>query len=187
MISVITPNKAGREIITDLDFQTYTDFEWIVIKDKELKGQSWALNRGIEKARGEYLMFLDDDLNIENTLLEDLYKALDGTEHSLAYCSFKKMGLLKGTHRSQPWDFEELKKYNYISACSMVMAKDFPGWDEGIKRLKDWDVWLTMGAQGKTGVWVDRALFTAHFEEDGISTYNDGGSSVKIIKAKHNL
>ncbi len=187
-VSVITPNKAGREMVTDLEDQTFTDFEHIIIKDMELKGQSWALNQGIKKAKGEYYMFLDDDLHVEDTLLEDLFNALDGTEHSLAYCGFRLAGRLRGYIPGGEWDVERLKKSNYISNCSMVRAKDFTEWDESIFRFKDWDAWLTMAENGHTGVWVNKTLFTAYYFEDGISTHPDkSGEAAKIIQRKHGL
>lgn len=187
MISVIIPNKNGRKIITDLSNQLYDNYELIVIEDKSLRGQSWALNRGIEKATGEYLMFLDDDLQLEDNLLSELLTALEDTEHSLAYCNYKRVGVLNGVHRSLDWDYKELKKYNYISNCSLVRAKDFTGWDENIYRLKDWDAWLTIGEQGHTGIWVDKVLFTAFYGIDGISIVDDGKVAENIIKTKHNL
>ena len=187
MISVIIPNKKGREIRTDLSSQIFKDFELIVIKDKELRGQSWALNRGIEKAKFDYLMFLDDDLDLEPNILKELYEALKGTTHSLAYCNFNKKGVINGVHRANNWDVEHLKRNNYISNCSMVVKKDFPGFDEDIFKLKDWDVWLTMAENKKTGVWVDKVLFTAHYAEDGISVVNDFQKHKKIIFKKHDL
>jgi len=184
---VIIPNKKGRKIITDLSKQTFTDYELIVVEDRLLKGQSWALNRGIGYASGKHLMFLDDDLILEDTLLEFLYKAIIGTKHSIAYCNYKMDGVMRGTHSAVEWSYDILKKHNYISGCSLVVAKHFPGWDESIKRLKDWDVWLTMAGQGRTGVWVDKVLFTAIFYKDGISSFSDGGEAEKIVRKKHNL
>jgi len=187
MISVIIPNKKGRKLRTSLNNQTFKDFELIVIKDEHLKGQSWALNRGIEKAKGEYYMFLDDDLDIADSLLDDLYNAIKDTKHTIAYCNFDRKGKVNGNHKANEWDYDTLKKHNYISNCSLVVAKDFPKWDENIHRLKDWDMWLTLAEKGCTGVWVDKTLFTAYYDEDGISSNSDGGKSEKIVKDKHNL
>mgnify|MGYP003971391959 FL=1 len=44
VISVIISNKKGRKLITDLSNQTFKDYELIVIKDENLKGQSWTVN-----------------------------------------------------------------------------------------------------------------------------------------------
>lgn len=186
MISVIIPNKKGRKIRTNLDSQTLRDFELIIIEDKELRGQSWALNRGIDKAKGEYYMFLDDDLVLEPTLLEDLYNALQ-SEHSIAYCNFDRRGCVTGVHKSGEWDVEKLKKNNYISNCSMVRAKDFTRWDESIHRLKDWDAWLTMAEGGKIGVFVNKKLFTVYYSDDSISVGGGFAEAHALVSKKHNL
>lgn len=87
-ISVIIPvynaEKYIREAIYSILFQTYTDFELIIIddasEDKSLsvieeirddrivvlrndknRGISFTTNRGLEKAKGEYIALLDDD------------------------------------------------------------------------------------------------------------------------------
>ena len=131
-------------------------------------------------------MFLDDDLLLEKTLLEDLYNAFKDTNHSIAYCNLKRIGMK--THIASEWNHEKLNNINYISNCSMVKAKDFPGWDETIMRLKDWDVWLTMAENGKTGIWVNKTLLTALYSEDGISSSKKGLElAKKIVRDKHNL
>ena len=45
---------------------------------------------------------------------------------------------------------------------SLIRRKDFPqsGWDESIKKLQDWDLWLQMLSEGKTGLWIPQVLFT---------------------------
>jgi len=124
-ISAIISNKAGREIETDLSFQTFKDFETIIIKDKDLRGQSWALNQGIAKAKGKYYMFLDDDLDVADTILEDLYNALKGTSHSLAYCNYRLSGMIDGHHRAIEWDYEQLKKYIIFPAVPWSWQRIF--------------------------------------------------------------
>ena len=49
----------------------------------------------------------------------------------------------------------------YIHTMSLIRANDFPkhGWDENIKKLQDWDLWLTMSSQGKKGIFIDKFLF----------------------------
>ncbi len=46
-----------------------SDLKYIIYKD-ENRGQSAARNIGIGKASGEYILFLDSDDYIENTLVE---------------------------------------------------------------------------------------------------------------------
>jgi len=88
LVSVITPTFNRRRTIErvwdSLQVQSYSKFEWIVVDDGstddtekyirsiddsrivyqkqfENRGQNFARNRGVEKASGEYIVFLDSD------------------------------------------------------------------------------------------------------------------------------
>ena len=98
-VTVIIPtrNRAGRikEILGCLCQQTVTPFEVITVdndssdKTKEVvlgfqgklpvkyllekrKGPSFARNTGIKEARGDFLIFLDDDILVEKTFIEKM-------------------------------------------------------------------------------------------------------------------
>lgn len=88
-----------------------------------------------------------------------------------------------------PFDREELKKHNYISTMSLIRAEDFSGFDEKIKRLQDWDLWLTMIEQGKTGVYCGKRIFSTKkgTEHKITAGYEDYKKAYDIIKRKHNL
>ena len=104
MISVIIPVYNGenviRRAIENVIMQTYDDWELIVVNDgssdstgnilsgykenekitiitKKNGGVSSARNAGIEKAKGEYIAFIDVDDIIEEKYLEQLSKGVD--------------------------------------------------------------------------------------------------------------
>jgi len=130
----------------------------ISIIRQENQGPNLARNRGWKKATGEYLIFCDADVIMKPQMLEKLYLVLESDRTaSFAYCSFK-FGWK--TFRGVEFDVETLKQKNYIHTSSLVRAKDFPGFDSSIKRLQDWDVWLTMLEKGMHGVLVDEILCT---------------------------
>jgi hypothetical protein len=49
----------------------------------------------------------------------------------------------------------------YIHTSALIRRTHFPRFDESLKRLQDWDLWLTMLEEGHMGIWVDKVLFTA--------------------------
>lgn len=75
MISVIIPYKEDRgwldKAIESVETQTYKNYEIILSQSDNRVG--YNLNRGIEKAKGDYIKYLcDDDLLTPNSLMDSL-------------------------------------------------------------------------------------------------------------------
>jgi len=77
-------------------------------------------------------------------------------EASYAYSSFK-FGWK--TFKLWPFNAERLRRMPYIHTTSLIRHEHFPKFDESVKRLQDWDLWLTMLEQGHTGAWIPEVLF----------------------------
>ncbi len=125
---------------------------------QENRGAAAARNRGFTESTGEYVIFWDADTIAEPTMIAKMYKSLQAhPEASFSYSQFrfgwKKM-------RSQPFNAEDLKKYNYIDTTSLLRRKDFLEFDASLKRFQDWDLWLTLSEKGKKGVFISEVLFT---------------------------
>jgi glycosyltransferase involved in cell wall biosynthesis len=123
-------------------------------------GAPVARNNGFKNSTGEYVIFWDADIVGRPHMLESMLHTL-GThsEASWAYCRFR-WG--KKSFGSKPFNAAELRKENYIQTTSLIRREDFPGFDESLKRFQDWDLWLTMSNNGKSGVYVDQELFEVH-------------------------
>lgn len=136
--------------------QAYRERIKIVLQKNQ--GANPARNRGLQEASGEFVIFCDADVIMKSQMLEEMHKALLAhPEASYAYASF----WFGWKHfAGQEFDAEKLRQMNFIHTSSLIRRADFPGFDEGIKRLQDWDVWLTMLGQGKRGVFVPETLCT---------------------------
>ncbi len=130
-------------------------------------GGNWARNYGAHLAQGKYLFFCDADIILRKDAFQKLLAALSSSPPlakggdggvAYAYSSFQ-LGWKKMPSRT--FDAEALKKCNYISTMSLIRRKDFAGFDESLKKFQDWDLWLTMLEQGKTGIFVPEILFYA--------------------------
>jgi len=188
MISVLIPvyNQADKikTCLETIKNQTVQDFEIIIVNDgskdnieevmedckgmftKKLtfitqvnQGAPAARNRAWKEATGDYLLFSDADLKMEPTMFEEMLKALkENPEASYAYCSH-----MFGEKLFKFWPFsaDKLREIPYVHSTSLIRAKDFPetGWDITFKKFQDWDLFLTMLDNGKTGVWIDKVLF----------------------------
>jgi glycosyltransferase involved in cell wall biosynthesis len=184
LISVIVPVYNGaktiRETIESVLNQTFQDFELIIIndgskdstleilaeiQDSRLKvfsypnaGLAASRNRGIERAIGEYISFIDaDDLWTPDKLEAQLKAIQDNPEAAVAYSWTNYI--------DQSSQF--LRRGGYITANGDVLAKllvvDFlengsnplirrqalievGGFDESLPAAEDWDILLRLAA-----------------------------------------
>ncbi|MDD1463544.1 glycosyltransferase family 2 protein, partial [Dolichospermum sp. ST_sed2] len=230
MISIIIPSyQHGNSIKQCLDAlfaQTYRNFEVIVVNDgstdntKEIlrrynhpitvveqvnSGANAARNKGAKLAKGELLLFCDADLIANSNMLLEMKQALDSNPNAAFVYSDFMWGLK--TFKLFPYSKETLQTKNYIHTSSLLLKQHFPGFDESIKRLQDWDLWLTMSESGYKGVYIPKILFKVLPRKSGISgwlpsfvykiPWHKFGISIKrldsykqaeqIIRKKHSL
>ncbi len=223
-------NQAQKLIKTlaGIASQTYSDYEVIIVDDgstdqvqavfskyfkslttehnylfltQKNQGAPAARNRGWQAAKGDYLFFCDADAVMKPNALELLLDALNSNpQASYAYPSF-----YWGQKLFKVGDFnpDKLKAGPYIHTMALIKRSDFPasGWDIAIKKLQDWDLWLTMLEQGRVGVWVPQILFTvapggtisswlpsfAYKLFPFMKRVKKYNNALAIVKAKHHL
>lgn len=125
---------------------------------QENKGSNPARNVGHRASSGDLLMFCDADAVLRPDTIESMERTLAmHPEASYVYGGFR-FGWK--TFSSFPFSAERLRQMNYIHTSSLIRREHFPGFDEAVARLQDWDVWLTMLEQGHCGVFIPRCLFT---------------------------
>jgi glycosyltransferase involved in cell wall biosynthesis len=169
-----------------------------IIKQKHA-GANTARNRGAKEATAEFIIFCDADIIMKPKMLERMYNALQSKpKAAYAYSSFR-YGFK--TFKLWPFDAAKLKKMPYIHTTSLIRRKLFPGFDQNLNRLQDWDLWLTMLENGYAGTWVPEVLFKIKpggtkskwlpsfaykiFKKSKkVIAYNQ---TMKIIKEKHKL
>ncbi len=171
VIPVFNDDGALKTCLRSLEKQTIQDFEIILVDDgsekpvmnaairfEKNRGAPAARNAGFAEAKGEYVIFLDDDAELRPDALQKLKAALDKhPDADFAYSSFK-FGFKK--FASFPFDRELLKRTNYIHTSALIRHEAFPGFDEALKKFQDWDLFLTMAEAGKRGVFVNEVLFS---------------------------
>ena len=184
---VIPVRKGGFPEITlrTLAQQSYQDFEIVVAWD-EKGSANWARNQGFRLVRTPFVLFSDDDIEWEPEALRALMATLHNhPEASYAYGAYE---LDNGIHCNQRFDEHRLRRGNFISTMALIRTDDFPGFDEQIQRLQEWDLWLTMLEAGNTGAYCGRVTFRTA-KRAGI-TFGPGISwheAERAVKAKHRL
>ena len=179
-VSVVIPvynvEKYLKECIDSVIRQTYTNWELILIDDGSCdksgeicdefsnrdsrihvlhqinQGVSFARNKGIEAAKGEYLIFIDSDDWIDDQMFEEMIKAITDRKADACYCDryYKDQGKIIN---ALPDTFPELidaknvlikhLHYEFIaSPCLGMIKRDkikHCYFDTEIHILEDWE------------------------------------------------
>lgn len=129
-------------------------------------GAPTARNNGFDISTGEYILFLDADTVLEPTAVEKMMRALmthpaSDFVYSDFYFGWKKFHLFE-------YSGAKLRQQNFIHTSSLMRRGAFPRFDPALKKFQDWDLWLTMDKQGKTGLWIPEALFRVTQQSRGV-------------------
>lgn len=162
-------------------------------------------NEGFKKSNEEYVFFCDDDILLPSNYISKLYNFLIkrrsvNNNIGYTYTGYRGIVLNPETHpmktnfeiQSIPFSGERLKMGNFISTMSLVCKNCLPQdgpFDESLKRLQDWNLWLTMLENGCEGVlYPEDSKFMAFYLDEGI-TSNSNNETDAILKVlqKHNL
>ena len=168
----------------------------IIINDNEGNAPK-KRNDGFQKATQLYLFFCDDDILLPANYLESLFNVLEKNPNiGFAYTGYHGIVLHPESHPMHgnfeipaiQFSKEALKHGNYISTMTLVRKELFPMFDEKLKRLQDWDIWLTLVERGHKGILVPNLTFYAYYLDAGItSNTNNEIDAMNVIRNKHNL
>lgn len=93
MISIIIPvhdRTWFQQCLQSIESQNYKDMELIIIDDPQKTGPAAARNRGLEKAHGEFVAFVDADDYLQPHAIERMMDAMYGVD--MVVGSFRKFG-----------------------------------------------------------------------------------------------
>jgi glycosyltransferase involved in cell wall biosynthesis len=127
------------------------------IIEQENRGASVARNKGFLESTGKYILFLDADIKMNYNMLYKMKSVLDSNNDcSYVYSSFK-FGFK--TFKLWPFSAKKLREMPYIHTSSLIRREHFTGFDEGLAKFQDWDLWLQMLSLGYKGFWIPKVLF----------------------------
>jgi len=160
-IEVIVVNDGSTDNTREV-LNRYMSDKRLKVIWQENQGSNAARMTGYRESEGAYLLFCDADVVMEPDMIEKMYTVLQAhPEASYAYSGFRF-----GWKSFHPvaFDSDRLKRHNYIHTTSLIRRQHFPGFDEEVRRLQDWDLWLTMLEKGKKGVVIPEELFSVRVD-----------------------
>lgn len=203
-LSIITINYNNlnglKKTVDSVLSQTWRDFEWILIDGGSTDGSKeyieelaedtpnnisyWcsepdkgvynAMNKGILKAKGEYLNFMNSgDSFYDDSVLETVFESF--TEADVVYGNRMMVGGAKPIEHIYP----NKMSLAFMFQSAMCHQTQFvrtsllkeTGYREDLKLVSDWERSLCWYAEGKTFLHLN--LFVANFDVSGSSSTND--------------
>ena len=196
-VSIIVPLSKNRKDFFNnmvLPLLEANDVQEIIINDDEGRAPK-KRNDGFKKSTQPFLFFCDDDILLPANYISSLYNVLiKNPDVSFAYTGYAGIVLHPETHpmrgnfqiNAVPFNEQNLKYGNYISTMTLVRREVFPMFDENLKRLQDWDLWLTIVKNGGKGILVSNRTFFAFYLDSGItSNTNSEMDAINAIRSKH--
>ncbi len=120
---------------------------------QENQGPSVARNRGIEEAKGTYVLPLDADDKISPHYIERAVEVLESRSMTkVVYCDAQYFGAKSGHWKLKKFSLKRLAISNMIFSCSMFRKNDWKevgGYSsELIGGWEDWEFWISMLKNG---------------------------------------
>ena len=150
--------------------------------------QCFPKNRGIERASGDYIAYLDDDNEWKPEHLDTLMAAIESDastdmvysrvcyvveDEATREAMIAKIGTApEGDTVGTPWNPQALTQKNYIDTSTMLHTKGGfwrlvretgYGWDESLRRFGDWNFVWRWAAAGMNGRLVDAVTVLYHW------------------------
>jgi glycosyltransferase involved in cell wall biosynthesis len=192
--SVVGQTRADFELIvvndgsTDGTAQRVRELEQdsrIIVVHQENRGLAATRNAGIERARGRYVSFLDDDDLFLPGYLEAMGRALDETPGAaFADCPHWRLDDDTGRFRppirsgplvlpTEPLElFRLLLEKNIVSARATVrrsVLEDVGSFNPALRAAEDYELWLRLAARGHYGVHVPESFVVSRLRDESLS------------------
>jgi glycosyltransferase involved in cell wall biosynthesis len=224
--SIIIPTYNRKDLLKEralksLLNQTYKDFEVIVINDggedvsdvieeykekgldinyisyKENKGPSYARNRGIEIAQGEWIGFLDDDDEYLDNTLEEINKNLNNELRWIMmpaiYTNNLKTKIIPNLRLikiKSSYLYKTLFKLSYFNMGSFILHKNLFNeiglLNEDLKVAQDFEYFLRLIENNFRPHFIEKPLYIYYIHKNqNNKKFSEYINALSIIYNKH--
>jgi|GEM_PF-3142180 len=150
----------------------------LLVRNETSGGAAKARNLGVERAKGSWVAFLDDDDAFLPDKIETITRAIEGSPGvDLIYHPAEINMVRESTrYRSGARDLNksgdvlrQLLIRNLVGGASMTILKkklflDLGGFDESLPAMEDWDLWIRVAGHGGRFFFLNKVL-TRYFHD----------------------
>ena len=169
----------GQDKETNKSVESYSDPKIKYFEIEHFGNHSKPKNEGIRKATGEYICFLDDDVEFRPDHLAILLKEIETYGVDIVYGERWMIDDTGGGFEStvgstSDFDVALLLRQNYIDTSDTLMKKstlvELGGWDERYQKYLDWNLWCRAAKYGYTFKHVNSVITNYHLVKGCMST-----------------
>jgi len=201
--SVLTQTVKPKDVVV-IDDNSDDDTEDVVRRFEcvryfrvNFKNGNRARNFGFKQIACQYVTFFDADNLMMPTFLAQLHQALINDE-TAAFAYSDRINFADSNAEWYPhsmghvcvgaFDKDRLMTSNYIDLSALIRRAWFQGFDEGLRRYQDWDLWLNIVIkQSGYGCYVPEPLFRYRAHGNNLSRTEDRDLAMWSIRRKYRL
>lgn len=151
-------------------------------------GAPKARNAGFPLTNGDIVSFWDADCYAEPEMTAMWVRTFDeNPDCDFVYSGYKFTRQDVPGYESEIFDPWLLSRYNYISSMFPIRRDKFPGWDEALTGLQDWDYWRRVVENGSKGRFIPGFGWSTDLpDETSISGKVDvTRERIEVVRKKH--
>ena len=161
-VSVIVPYDRDRgylsQCIESINAQTYQDVELIESHHPRPKGYNF--NRGLERATGEFVKWVDEDDWLPTDSIENLVNGMG--DHPWICANSFDVGETTEITKSVFTSFEDTLRMNSIHAGTVLfrteLLREIGGMDESLMLAEEFDMYLRLMLNGHFPGYIDKEV-----------------------------
>lgn len=163
MVSVIIAYDKDRgclaKCIQSIRDQNYPDIE-IILSQAEMP-VGYNFNRGLERAKGEFVKYVDEDDWLPGDAITNLVKGME--DHPWICANSYNVGTDTTIVKSTLVPFDRLLRHNSIHGGTTLFRTDIlrevGGMDEELMTGEEWDMYLKLMKAGYNPGYIDKEVY----------------------------
>lgn len=122
---IILLNDGSTDKSIDILKSYESKYNNIIVVDKENEGVAKTRNRGISMAKGDYIMFIDNDDFIDKDYIEKFYNKIEQTKSDIVIGGYRRVNSKNKIIFQEKLIDSEWTKYIYLAPWAKIYRREF--------------------------------------------------------------